>query len=238
MNRTCNSEFIRSRRSAFTLIELLVVISIILIAASILFVGGRGGGGAKLSTAQRIVSSIAQGARGQAILKNAKTRLIIYSDNNTGSDSDPDKMLRYFGIIYADPESADMSKPDWIAGTKGTYLPEGIYFDPDGGPDAAIGSNPWDDSNTMNLEYPRASAQAEGSGPEYYYYSFNRNGTMANGFENNWLVFRSGTLKPDESGALAVEFPEAGEEGENLKSAIIFRRVGTTTPVTDPADID
>ena len=54
------------KKSAFTLIELLVVISIILVASSIVFIGGSGGDGAKLSTAQRIVSGIAQGARGQA----------------------------------------------------------------------------------------------------------------------------------------------------------------------------
>lgn len=70
-----------SKKAAFTLIELLVVISIILIASSIIFIGGTGGDGAKLSSAQRIVSGIAQGARGQAILKNANTRLIIYSDS-------------------------------------------------------------------------------------------------------------------------------------------------------------
>ena len=56
------------KKYAFTLIELLVVISIILIASSIIFIGGSGGDGAKLSSAQRIVSGIAQGARGQAIL--------------------------------------------------------------------------------------------------------------------------------------------------------------------------
>ena len=61
-----------NRKSAFTLIELLVVISIILIASSIIFIGGGGGDGAKLSSSQRIISGIAQGARGQAILKNAK----------------------------------------------------------------------------------------------------------------------------------------------------------------------
>ena len=82
-------------KKAFTLVELLVVISIILIASSIIFIGGGGGDGAKLSSAQRIVSGIAQGARGQAILKNGETRLIIYNEVN-----DPEKYRRYFGIVY------------------------------------------------------------------------------------------------------------------------------------------
>ena len=67
----------KSKRG-FTLIELLVVISVILIASSVIFIGGNGGAGASLSSSQRIVSGITKGARGQAILKNARARLIIY----------------------------------------------------------------------------------------------------------------------------------------------------------------
>ena len=84
--------------SAFTLIELLVVISIILVASSIIFIGGSGGDGAKLSSAQRIVSGIAQGARGQAILNNAKSRLIIYSDNSANNDDEKKTALFWYNI--------------------------------------------------------------------------------------------------------------------------------------------
>mgnify|MGYP001234276619 FL=1 len=89
-----------NKKHGFTLVELLVVISIILIASSFIFIGGNGGDGAKLTSSQRIVAGIAQGARGQAILKNAKTRLIIYSENNTSAEANIDKMLRFFGIVY------------------------------------------------------------------------------------------------------------------------------------------
>ena len=214
-----------SRKSAFTLIELLVVISIILIASSIIFIGGGGGEGAKLSSSQRIISGIAQGARGQAILKNAKVRLIIYSEANV--DMDPDKVLRYVGIIYADPKDTDQENPtSWIAATQGTYLPEGIYFN-------KILSQGWPGS-TMNLDYPRLSAQSGGS-EQYYYYEFNRNGTMATNYDNTWLAIQAGTLKPNSGGVLGVDFTEI--ENEGLKAALIFRRVGTTTLVSDPAEI-
>ena len=123
-----------SKRSAFTLIELLVVISIILIASSIIFVGGGSGGGVSLSSSRRIVSGIVQGARGQALLKHSTTRVIIHND-----PADIDKYRRFFGIVFWELErtgiSDDPSTPDdesvkgaWIAGTQGTYLPEGIYF--------------------------------------------------------------------------------------------------------------
>lgn len=221
-----------SRKHGFTLIELLVVIGIILIASSIIFIGGTGGDGAKLSSAQRVISGIAQGARGQAILKGTKTRLIIYSEENAAKD--PEKMLRFFGIIHADPEDPDQDDPtSWIAATQGTYLPEGIYFNEDLSKD-------WP-RRTMNINFPRRSAQSGSSGEEYYYYEFNSNGTMATGYDNSWLALQSGTLKPSGSGAdspLTVIFPaDDTEEGWNTRAALIFRRVGTTTAVNDPLDI-
>ncbi len=206
----------------FTLIELLVVISIILIASSIIFIGGGGGDGAKLSSSQRIISGIAQGARGQAILKNATTRLIIYSDS--ASNKDEEKKLRYFGIVC---EEAPADSDQWFAATQGTYLPEGIYFN-----EALSKDLP---ARNMKINYPRQSAQSGSSGEEYYYYEFNSNGTMATGYDNTWLAIQAGTLKPVSGGDLEVDFTEI--ENEGLKAALIFRRVGTTTLVSDPAEI-
>ena len=199
-----------ARCKAFTLIELLVVISIILIASSIIFIGGNSGAGSALSSSLRIVSGIAQGARGQAILKNAETRLIIHND-----PSDLEKYRRFFGIVYEDNDNSGQ----WIAATQGTYLPDGIYFDP-----TLLSSA---SSSRMNLEYPRINAVSE-SGSNYYYYTFNSNGTSANA--NDWLPIRAGNL--DATGAL-VPYDSAGETA-SLKAALIFRRAGTTTPVTDP----
>ena len=212
-----------SKKSAFTLIELLVVISIILIASSIIFIGGGGGDGAKLSSSQRIISGIAQGARGQAILKNATTRLIIYSD--LASNEDEEKKLRYFGIVYED----NANPGQWFAATQGTYLPEGIYFN------EAL-SKEFPASSKMKINYPRQSAQSGSSGEEYYYYEFNSNGTMATDYDNTWLAIQAGTLKPNSGGVFEVDFTEI--ENEGLKAALIFRRGGTTTLVSDPAEIE
>jgi len=213
---------IMRHKKGFTLIELLVVISVILIVSSVIFVGGSGGEGNKLSSSLRIISGITQGARGQAILKGQNTRIIIYSDSS--GNNEVDKRLRYFGIIYRNEDNENQ----WIAATQGTFLPEGIYFDP-----ALSSANNWT-GGSMNLEYPRASPQSEGGGDEYFYYEFNSNGTLVE-TDNPWLVIRAGNLSPI-GGSLQVNFDD--ESKSELKAAIILRRSGTSTPVLDPADID
>lgn len=224
------------KKAAFTLIELLVVVSIILIATSILFVGSSGGSdGIKLSSSQRVLSSFIQGVRGQALLKNSRTRLIIYSENNT--DGDPEKLLRYIGSIRETItlDSDGNEEIRWEATRQGVYLSEGIYFDPS---QSATQSTNLAALPTMNIEYPRQSPQLEGSGPEYYFYEYNSNGTISSddiNFLNSWLVLRAGTLKPDSSGNLTVDLTEDAKE--NIKAALIYRRVGSTTLVTDPTEI-
>ena len=215
-----------SSKSGFTIIELLVVIALILLVSSFIFIGGGGGDGAALTASQRIVSGVAKGARSQAILKNTEARLIIHNDS-----SEPDKYRRLFGIIYADPED-ESGTPDWIAGSQGTLLPEGIYFDPELSESAL--SSSWSLSNETQIEFPRAVAKSLGSGTDFYHYEFNSNGTMASGFSNAALVIRAGTLKPDGSN-YSIDFDD--EEKEYIASALIFRRVGTSTLVTDPSAI-
>jgi prepilin-type N-terminal cleavage/methylation domain-containing protein len=220
----------RARCQAFTLIELLVVISIILIASSIIFIGGNSGAGASLSSSLRIVSGIAQGARGQAILKNAETRLIINND-----PTDLEKYRRYFGIVYwgEDVDSnGNVTATGWKAATQGTSLPDGIYFDPV--ISNQFGANRGGLSETISLNYPRVSVagntdlQSGAGSTPYFQYAFNSNGTSAN--PNEWLGIRAGNL--DALGAL-VPYDSDSENGF-LKAAVIFRRAGTTTPVTDP----
>jgi prepilin-type N-terminal cleavage/methylation domain-containing protein len=224
----------------FTLIELLVVISVILIAASIVVVTGRGGSGAALSSSTRIVSSIVQGARGQAILKNQKARLIIYANADRNVDvnrADPDKFLRFFGIVYADPADPDPTNPTrWIAASQGTYLPRGVYFDPTRAQVNSAGNNAWSaNARSMQIDFPRANAVPEGSGDFYYWYEFDPNGRASH--PNAWLVIRAATLRPDNSGNLSVEFPADVEEDGMLKAALIIRQAGTATIVTDPTEI-
>jgi hypothetical protein len=69
---------------------------------------------------------------------------------------------------------------------------------------------------------------------DYYYYKFNSNGTSANAQPNAWLPIRAGNLNA------AGELEPYKETSENgfLKAALIFRKAGTTTPVTDPEAVN
>lgn len=216
----------------FTLIELLVVISIILIASSIIFIGGNGGDSAKLSSSQGIAAGIVKGARGQAILKGGPALLIINNDN-----TDIEKYRRFFGILYyqADDPNTAADEAGWVAGTQGTYLPEGIYFDPELSKDFGNNrtANP---STSVVLDYPSTKPQKTpsfGTGitpaeDTYLFYRFNSNGTSAN--PNEWLALRAGNF--DATGTL-VDYDPTGEKSQ-LKAALIIRRAGTTTQVNDP----
>lgn len=209
------------------------MISIILIASSIIFIGGSGGDGAALSSAQRVLAGVSQGARGQAILRNSDTLLIIHNDN-----TDQDKYRRFIGILYYQEANPDTGlQAGWVAATQGIYLPEGIYFDPKLSKD--FGSNRTGGQVSVTLDYPRNSPQnninfSTSEAPaadSYLFYRFNSNGTSAN--PNEWLAIRAGQF--DASGDLREYDPNG--EASGLKSAIIFRRVGTTTKVDDPSAI-
>ena len=140
-----NKSCLRGQRTGgFTLIELLVVVGIMVVVASIIFVGGNSGSGTKLKAAQRIVSGIAQGARGQAVLRNMPARLIVYADTNNNLTDD--KILRFCGVVYGDPDDvdADGTPLSWVASNKGTFLPEGIYLNVEksNAKNASLGSLP------------------------------------------------------------------------------------------------
>jgi hypothetical protein len=53
---------------------------------------------------------------------------------------------------------------------------------------------------------------------------------------NAWLIFGAGVLKPDANRQLDVSFDDPAISG--FKSGLIFRRVGSTTLITDPNQID
>jgi Tfp pilus assembly protein FimT len=218
-----------SKTKAYTLVELLVVMGVLLIGFSAVFIGTSSGDGAKLSSAQRTLSGLVKAARGQAILKNAKVRLIIHDDDNI---NEIDKYRRLLGIVYFGTDSN--GNAGWIATDKGTYLPKGIYFD-SATSDTESGTN-WTTASTMQINYPRLSPQTDGSGTNFLFYEFNGNGTSAN--SNAYLIFRAGKVVPGSSNTTTLDLPTATEQKSRIRSGLIFRQVGTATLVDNPDDID
>jgi prepilin-type N-terminal cleavage/methylation domain-containing protein len=219
----------KQRSKGFTLIELVIVLGIIALSFSYIVINSNNNVGLSLKSAQRTLTAIAQGVKSQAVKNQTPARIIIYADK--GENRDDDKYLRFFGIVTRDPNNPKK----WMAGTKGTYLPKGIYFMPEL---SRIANGKDKRARKMYLEYPRIKPQANNpnNGEEYYYYEYNANGTTAPKFVNAWLVFGAGSLKPSEDLQLDVSFDNPSHKG--IKSALIFRKVGSTTLVTDSDQIN
>ncbi len=205
------------RVGAYTLVELMVVMGVLLIGFSFVYVSTRSGDGAKLGSAQRTLSGLVKTARAQAILKNARVRLIIHNNS-----ADLEKYRRFIGIVYRGTDSNGIE--GWIAANQGTYLAKGIYYNGLASDDQAPDAD-WD-VPTMSINYPRRTVQL--TGDEYIYYEFNRNGTSVH--RNAYLVFQAGVVEP----GAGLSFPAATAD---LKSALIIRSGGSTTFVDDPRQL-
>lgn len=174
----------------FTLVEMLAVIGIIGVLGVAIGVAlsGSGGSVASLGNAQRMVSSMFQAARTNAVMKGQDTAVIIYKAGGgvAGSPgkSDPEKYLRFIGIVYKDPDSNQ-----WEPLNRGTYLPKGIYFVPPAGAvdtftNAESSSNSLLTSgNTFRFPIQAASAPQD----EWFMYTFDKNGNLSG--PSTYLLF-------------------------------------------------
>ena len=131
---------------AFTLVEMLTVVALITILATVVGLSLTGGGqGLVLDNAQQSLLLMLQAARSSTQRQKTRSRLVIYADKNAVADTDPtsttknSKVMRFFGVIYAESDDPGVTKQagvigkpwqTWVTANDGATLPDGIYFIP------------------------------------------------------------------------------------------------------------
>ncbi len=124
------------KKQGFTLIELLVVIAIMAIMLTLIATVLRNAGSSKgLAGGIEQLDSMVREARMAATGNNTYSRLVIVTDpSDTSADS---KHLRYMTVmILDDSENKDVyegqgsDSGNWVATSRGSFLPKGIYFSP------------------------------------------------------------------------------------------------------------
>jgi len=158
----------------------------------------------RLDTAQMVLSQAFANARSQAILKQNRSRLILYSTEPSNQE-ESDKFLRYFGVVV----ETGLDTGQWETALKGEYLPEGIFFIPESEAAQVVWNEDRPTSNnngqTMKLNFPSLNPEIEGSGSDWNYYEFKSTGRMT-GLNNKVVLAQGGNqnLQPifDEQSAL------------------------------------
>lgn len=244
------------RKPGFSLIELLAVVAIMAVLAGIIGYAVVAGGSATAPAAQRTLGSMLNSARNTALLRRAPAYLLIYSEGNTASSTDPEKVFRYMGVIYGtngtDSNSDGRLDPNeytYVAVGDGVYLPKGVYFVPPstesrvslasnapGKPADVSGSWPLASTDTaeINFQWPGTTGGAE----KWYVYGFDANGqTLNRGPGNEPGLPRSARLviAPGNPGGSLDEI----EITNPLDSLGVFvRSSGGSVMINDYAELD
>jgi prepilin-type N-terminal cleavage/methylation domain-containing protein len=117
----------RSRlKRAYTLLEVLVVMTLIgVLLGGVAAALGRGAGrGVDLQTAQAALSASVSLARGEAILQQTSTRLLVSSDRS--STVPADRYLRCLQVVREEPPGGNR----WLNVAEAVFLPRGVRVVP------------------------------------------------------------------------------------------------------------
>ena len=218
--RNCARESPRSRaaalRAGFTLLELLVVVALIAsLAGGIGLALRQPDESASLQSAQAVLSSLLDAARGRAALSQQNARCAIAAD-----PADSATYLRFVRVVEQD--STDPA--NWVAEEDGVWLPAGVYVVPPA-PVVVPGNPTWPGSRRSTaLPSSAQSMTINGvAGISCYCVQFTPRGTTGGGYVLLTVGhFTAGSPVP----ALALN------DSDNLRG-VLLRSSGALTLIND-----
>ena len=165
-------------KRGFTMAEILTVVAVMAILMSIAAVGiQKMDRGQATTTGLAISQAIFAEARSLAIGRGTRARVYIHGEMNDGDEDDQQRYLRYLAVGVLE----DGSDSDFEIVSRGTFLPNGVYFDEDASREA---SNDVSDLGTFGRE----DVDLPGLGTnirECFYYEFNGEGICIDGSKTN-----------------------------------------------------
>ena len=224
----------RFHAAAFSLLELLVVISIIAVLMTIGSYGIKNFSKASgVSAAIPIAQGVFSQARSLAIEKGTDTRVLIQTDNDAVSMLNRERNLRYMLVQYLDTKETEVTTDDeWLAASKGVYLPEGVYYSIDL---SNLSNAP--NVTVVTTSMPGLASDIVGCRT----YEFNSQGIItsppptngtAYGNDVPRFVVRAGNLPPGRLKAIA-----ASGAGESNASGFVIWKNGRTAVFRHPDQI-
>lgn len=158
----------------FTMVEILTVVAVMAVLMSVAAIGiQKLDRGQATTTALAISQAVFAEARSVAVGRGTRARVYIHGEMNDQDEEDQQRYLRYLIVAVLE----DGKENDFEVVSRGTTLPNGVYFDPDASKDASS-------SVTGIGTWGRGEVDLPGSGSNVrncYYYEFNGEGICVDG---------------------------------------------------------
>lgn len=164
--------------SGFSLVEMLVVIAVVSILMTAAAVGINGMGGKGVTSAVATSEAIFDEARSTAKSRNIRSCVLVAQSLDSNPSDDLRRMVVAFERINPDtgePLARPDEEPLWDISSRGTVLPEGVYFSRDLSRLNHESGN--GDIPTVSLRDGEIKANYQG---DYFIYQFNSEGVSRN----------------------------------------------------------
>jgi prepilin-type N-terminal cleavage/methylation domain-containing protein len=171
-NRPTNQ--IRRLASAFTLVEMLVVIAIISILMTAGSIGLSGMGGKGVTSGVASAESLFDEARTTAVGRNIRACVLVAKSLTENPTNDLRQILVAYEETNTDgtPKNPDSTTPNWVLASRGSLLPEQVYFSSEfSKKDHTAGNGIIDEVDSSRITGVKSAYQGS-----YYIYEFNAQG--------------------------------------------------------------